>query len=102
MGREEAAETHSAEEWLNDEQMRGRRSRLHRQAARVSVDLLQCAGQRIGIAGGVRAGGVGLIFARTRNSKLNQAGGDGGDEQHKERGQASAVAAIAITASVAA
>ena len=42
-------------------------------AAGVRVEFLQGAGQCVGIAGEVRASGVGLIFARARNGKLNQA-----------------------------
>ena len=62
MGREQAAEVHS-QQWLDDEQVRGRGCRLHRDAARVGVEFLQGAGESIGIAGEMRACRVGLIFA---------------------------------------
>ena len=56
-----------SQERLNDEQMRRRGGGLHRHAARVGVELLQGAGQRVRIAGKVRAGRIGLIFARARD-----------------------------------
>ena len=41
------------------------------------------------------AGGVGLILTRTRDGKLNQAGGDGGYDQHEQCREASA-ATVAV------
>ena len=65
MRREQVAEVHS-QQWLDNEQMCGRGAGLHRDAARIGVELLQSAGQGIRIAGEMSAGGIGLIFARAR------------------------------------
>src|ERR1700722_11490894 len=87
-----------SEKWLNDEQMRGRGAGLHRYAAGGGIEFLQGAGKGMGIAGEMRTGGIGLIFARARDGKLDQRCRDGSDDQHKERGQPSAAgAAVAST-----
>src|SRR5271154_3318831 len=50
----------------------------------------------------MRAGGIGLIFARTRDSELNQGGCDGSYEQHEQSGEAAPSAVVTFTAAVAA
>ena len=54
----------------------------------------QCAGEREGIAGQLRAGSVSLVFARTRDSKLNQGRSNGSEDQHQQGGEAAAAVAI--------
>jgi len=50
VGGEQVAHVHS-QQWLDDEQVRRRRGRGHRNALRIGVELSQGAGQRVGIAG---------------------------------------------------
>src|SRR5271167_1867913 len=51
VSRKQIGEADAAEQWRDDEQMRCGWRCLHWNAFRVGVKLLQCAGQRVGIAG---------------------------------------------------
>src|SRR5581483_7483099 len=63
-------------------------------STRIGVQFLESAGQRIRIAGEVRARGISLILPGTRDSELNQACGDRSDDQHKQGAEASAASAV--------
>src|ERR1035438_2431846 len=71
MGRKQIREGDAAEQRRNDEQVRIRWRSLHRDALRSSILMFQRAGQSIGIAGHLRASGVGLVFPRPGYRELD-------------------------------
>ena len=62
MGGEKIGKHAATDQRLGNKQMGAGGRCNHRHALGIRVDLFQSAGQRVGIAGGLRAGGVGLIF----------------------------------------
>ena len=96
---EQIAEAHASEKGLNNEEVRGRWRCHQRLAPRVSFNLGQRARQCVWIAGPVRSGIVGSVFARTRNGELNQHRGEWRENNHGDGRDASASAALFAVAS---
>ena len=75
----------------------GRRGgRYHRPPLRIDIEFGQRAGQSIRIPSKVRAGGIRLIFARTRHGKLDQHGRNRAEDEHQQRTHSPAATLIAI------
>src|SRR5579884_1113531 len=78
--------------------MRSRWRRRKRQALRVGVKFGQRAGKSIGISSKVCAGLIGLVFARTRNSELDEHRRKRRKEQHCQGAEAAATSFLTIIA----
>ena len=61
------------------------------------LELLERAGERLGIADDARAGIVGAVLARARDRQLNQRGGDRRQDDQQQLAERVAVAVVAAT-----
>ena len=65
MSGEQAAETHPAQKWLDDEEVRGRGTGYQRPLLGVGVDFCERACERVRVAGPVGAGVIRAVLAGT-------------------------------------
>ncbi len=64
----------------------------------VSVELLQRAGQSVGVSGDVSPGGVRLVFPGPGNGQLDEGSRNGSENEHENPTAAQAAAAAVSTA----
>ena len=98
---EQAGKHFARSERLKNVQVRHGGRDLHGDALRPLVDLVEGAGQALGIAGDARAGGISFIFARARNGQLDQRGRQRRQDHHGEHGQHAAPPVVAPAATAA-
>jgi hypothetical protein len=97
--REQVRELHlAAGERVDDEGGGVGRVDVHRDALRVALDLLECSGQRLGIAEEIGAPTVGLELPRPGERHLDQPGRDGGEDGHGQRADEVPVVVVAAAA----
>src|SRR5271156_5592049 len=81
----------------NEQRCRGWRD-VHGDALIIRAQFLQRANWSVGVSDHLRAGCVGLIFARAGNSELQKDSGDWSNNDHEERGESAAAAIITASA----